>query len=209
MESLPAVSVSRKMGSESLTSGGLPIDQTLADFWGWSGSDLLDNVGRGVLAEFIVATALGVPTDGVRVNWAAWDLTTPGGIRIEVKSAAYLQSWWWAQKRLSAISFSTAKTLAWDADTGEWSTEAERHAQVYVFALLAPTDPATVNPLNLDQWAFYVLPTAVLDARSQQSITLKTLQALTKARSFAELPEAVEQAAGAHRHQARSHANGS
>src|SRR2546430_517491 len=173
MESLPTVSVSRKMGSEPLTSGGLPTGQTLADFWGWSGSDLLDNVGRGVLAEFIVATALGIPTDGVRVNWAAWDLTTPGGIRIEVKSAAYLQSW--PQKQLSAISFSTPKTLAWDGDTGEWAREAERHAQVYVFALLAPTDPATVNPLDLDQWDFYVLSTAVLDARSQQSITLKTL----------------------------------
>ncbi len=161
MESLPTVSVSQKMGSELLTSGGLPTDQSLADFWG-CGYDLLDNVGRGVLAEFIVATALGIPTDGVRVNWAAWDLTTPGGIRIEVKSAAYLQSW--PQKQRSAISFSTPKTLAWDGDTGEWATEAKRHARVYVFALLAPTDPAKVNPLDLDQWAFYVLSTAVLRA---------------------------------------------
>jgi hypothetical protein len=191
MEGLAGISVSRKTGAESLTSGGLPTGQRLADFWGWSGSDLLDNVGRGVLAEFIVATALGIPTDGVRVNWSAWDLTTPGGIRIEVKSAAYLQSW--AQKQLSAISFSTPKTLAWDEDTGEWAGEAGRHAQVYVFALLAHTDPTTVNPLDLDQWAFYVLPTAVLDARSQQSITLKTLQGLTAAVGFGELRGAVEQ----------------
>ena len=48
-----------------------------------------------------------------------------------------------------------------------------RHAQVYVFALLAHTGKATVNPLDLDQSAFYVLPTAVLDGRtrSQHSIT--------------------------------------
>ena len=58
-----------------------------------------------MLAEFIVATALGIPTDGVREGWAAWDLTTPGGVRVEVKTAAYLQSW--AQKELSKISFST------------------------------------------------------------------------------------------------------
>ncbi len=70
--------------------------------------------------------------------------------------------------------------------------------QVYVFALLAHTDKATVDPLNLDQWVFYVLPTAVLDGRtrSQHSITLKTLERLTTAVSFGGLRQAVNLAAG-------------
>lgn len=108
---------------------------TVADFWGWSRSDLLDNTERGVLAEFIVAAALGIPGDGVREGWAAWDLTTLAGVRVEVKSAAYLQSW--AQKGLSRISFGTPRTLAWDADGGGFTGAARRHSQVYVFALLA------------------------------------------------------------------------
>ena len=65
-----------------------------------------------------------------------------------------------------------------------------------MFALLKHTDPATVNPLNLDQWAFYVISTAVLDALSQHSIGLKALQGLTAAVGFGELLGAVEQAAG-------------
>jgi hypothetical protein len=192
MENLAKISVSRKTGAEPLTTAGGPAGPTLADFWGWSRSDLLDNLERGVLAEFIVATALSIPTDGVRVGWATWDLTTPDGVRVEVKSAAYLQSW--AQRRLSRISFSTPKTLAWDADTGEFAGLAQRHAQVYVFALLAHTDKSTVNPLDLDQWMFYVLPTSVLDARtrSQHSITLKTLEELTAAVGFSELRETVQ-----------------
>lgn len=191
MQNLARISVSRKTGTEPLTVAGRPIGPKLADFWGWRLSDLLDNLERGALAEFIVATALGIPTDGARVGWAVWDLTTPDGIRVEVKSAAYLQSW--AQKQLSKISFRIPKTLAWDADTGEYASVPQRHAQVYVFALLAHTDKATVNPLDLDQWTFYVLPTAVLDsrARSQHSITLKTLKDLTTATSFGELREAV------------------
>ena len=74
---------------------------------------------------------------------------------------------------------------------------ARRHAQVYVFALLGHTNKATVNPLDLDQWVFYVLPTAVLDgrARSQHSITLKTLEGLTAALGFGELRQAVNLAA--------------
>jgi hypothetical protein len=195
MESLARVSVYRKTGAEPLTAAGQPVGRTLADFWGWSRSDLLDNLERGVLAEFIVAIALRIPTDGVRVGWAAWDLTTPEGIRVEVKSAAYLQSW--AQKQLSTISFRTPKTLPWDADRGEFAGVAERHAQVYVFALLAHTDKTTVDPLDLDQWTFYALPTAILDGRtrSQHSITLKTLKGLAKAVGFGELHEAVKLAA--------------
>jgi len=195
MERLARISPSRRIGTEPFTAAGEPVGPTVADFWGWSRSDLLDNTERGVLAEFIVATALGIPVDGVREGWAAWDLTMPGGVRVEVKSAAYLQSW--AQKELSRISFGTPRTLAWDADGGGFAGVARRHAQVYVFALLTHTDKATVDPLDLDQWVFYVLPTAVLDGRtrSQHSITLKTLEGLTAALGFGELRQAVNLAA--------------
>jgi len=149
MENLGRVIASRKTGAERFTAAGQPIGRTLADFWGWRLSDLLDNLERGALAEFIVATALGVPTDGVREGGAVWDLTTRDCGRIEVKSAAYLQAW--AQKRLSRISFNTRKTLAWDPDTGEFAAVPQRHADIYVFALLDHTQKVTVDPLNLDQ----------------------------------------------------------
>jgi hypothetical protein len=90
MDSLAKASASRKAGTEPLTITGQPAGPALADHWGWSRSDLLDNYERGALAEFIVATAIGVSTNGARENWAAWDLTTPSGLRVEVKSAAYL-----------------------------------------------------------------------------------------------------------------------
>ena len=179
MENLPGIIPSRQNGAEPFTRAGKPIGPTLADFWGWRLSDLLDNLERGALAELIVATALGIPTDGVRVGWAVGDLTTLDGVRIEVKSAAYLQSW--PQDHISKISFRAPKAVGWDPDTGKYVGAPERHAHVYVFALLAHADKATVNPLDLDQWRFYVLPTAVLDARGQDSITLKTLEELTTA----------------------------
>ena len=150
-------------------------DYTVLDFWSWSASDLVSNATRGCLAEFIVAKALGISTIDVRDEWAAYDLITPDGVKIEAKSAAYVQSW--AQKRHSPIQFVTPKTRAWDPDTNLQATEAKRQADVYVFALLAHKDKATVDPLDLGQWRFYVLPTVTLDSRtrSQHSITLKTL----------------------------------
>jgi hypothetical protein len=102
-----------------------------------------------------------------------------------------------AQKELSRISFGTPRTLTWDADGGVFAGVAQRHAQVYVSVLLAHTDKATVDPLDLAQGVFYVLPTAVLNGltRSQHSITLKTLEGLTAAVSFGELLQEVNQAA--------------
>lgn len=60
--------------------------------------------------------------------------------------------------------------------------EKKRHADVYVFALLAHKEQSTLNPLNLDQWEFYVLTTTQLAeyTRSQHAITLKSLQNLTE-----------------------------
>jgi hypothetical protein len=59
--------------------------------------------------------------------------------------------------------------------------ESKRQADVYVFAVLYHQDKATLNPFDLDQWNFYVLSTKVLNerTRSQHSITLKSLQALS------------------------------
>jgi hypothetical protein len=57
-------------------------------------------------------------------------------------------------------------------------------------------EKATLDPLDVAQWEFFVVPTTVLDARkrSQHSITLKTLASLVKKVRFDELSDAVETA---------------
>jgi len=165
-------------------------------YWQWSASDLVSNVTRGVMAEYIVGRAFGIGSGGVREEWAAYDLITPSGIKVEVKSAAYVQSW--HQNRLSKITFRTPKTLTWDSDSNRQSQKAKRQANVYVFALLAHQEKKTIDPLDVSQWEFYVLPTLILDARkrSQHSITLSTLQKLTgEPVGYNNLKSAVEQAA--------------
>lgn len=168
-----------KSGDEQFCANGESLGYTLKDFWIWNVSDLVTNITRGRLAEFIVAKALGISTGVVRYDWDSFDLTTPTGLKIEVKSAAYLQSW--PQKKLTTIIFPIRKTRAWDEQTNIQSKEAKRQSDVYVFALLAHTDKPTVDPLNINQWEFYVLPTTVLDNydRSEVSITLKSLDALS------------------------------
>lgn len=136
----------------------------LLDYWRWSASCLMDNTARGMLAEFLVATALkGYVRDFPRVEWDAYDfLAHIGGrkLTIEVKSSAKVQSW--AQKRHSALQFGIAPSVKWDAKTGEYSDEALR-ADVYVFCLLAATGiHEHTAALDTDNWRFRVVPSADL-----------------------------------------------
>lgn len=197
MTELQRLPVRRKEGKEPFHVNGNRLGFDLLSFWQWAKSDLVSNATRGIIAEYIVARALGLAEKGVRDEWAPVDLETSSGIKVEVKSSAFVQSW--HQKRLSSVTIKTPKTRAWDADTNTQSNESKRQADVYVFALLAHTDKATIDPLNLDQWRFYVLPTSVLDnrTRSQHSITLRSLEKLCSgAIAYAELPEAVERCVG-------------
>jgi hypothetical protein len=187
---LPKLVASRKTGDEHFRSANRPLDITMLHFWQWSGSDLVSNTARGLLAEFIVASALDL-TSELREEWRSFDLLTASGRKIEVKSCAYLQAW--GQNKLSDIMFNIRPTRAWDVNTGALATELKRQADVYIFALLSHKDKLTLNPLDLDQWEFYVVATNLLDARIGNSITLKSLQQLCPvAVSFANLRNSVE-----------------
>ncbi|MFE4337328.1 hypothetical protein ACFRQM_51035 [Streptomyces sp. NPDC056831] len=182
--------ISRRSGGEPIQANGERVAK-LADFWSWACSDLAGNTMRGVLAEYLVATALGAAT-GTRTAWDTVDIRTPEKWRIEVKSAAYLQSW--AQPKPSRVSFGIAPASGWDAHTGTSSAEVLRRSDVYVFCLLHHQDKQTLNLLDLDQWTFYVLSTQVLDEHcpTQKSLSLSSLERLGPLRTdFAGLPKAV------------------
>lgn len=186
----PAISTKKKTGKEVFLNGGRGI--TLYDFWAWGFSELVGNTERGKLAEFIVAMAVGA-AEGISNSWESYDLRTPAGIRVEVKSSAYLQTW--AQKELSKIIFSIRPTHAWDSTGNIFDESIQRQADVYVFCVLKHKEQETLNPLDLDQWEFYVLSTAVLDreAAGQKTIGLQRLINLGAVQSnFAGLNGAIK-----------------
>ena len=100
--------ITKLTGTEPIL--GTP-SQSILDFWSWAYSDILSNRNRGVFAEFLVASGLGVSGDP-RVEWDAVDLRYQGK-KIEVKCSAYLQSW--SQPAPSRISFDIEKKRGWDA----------------------------------------------------------------------------------------------
>ena len=146
----------------------------MVDFWQWAYSDLMGNAERGTSAEYLVACALGI-AHTVRISWDKYDLQTPDGISVEVKTSGYLQTW--EQRTLSKLVFGIPQTYGWDSETNTYSTEKKRQADIYVFCVHNHTEQATANPLIISQWDFYLMPTKALNEKfgSQKTVTLDAL----------------------------------
>ena len=186
---LPPIPVIRRKGTEPFIG---TEHLRLKHFWEWSASDLMSNATRGILAEFLVAAAIG-QSDGVRSEWDAFDLQTTSGLKLEVKSSAYLQSW--HQRDYSKITFSIPPTRAWNAQTNRYALEAQRQADVYVFALLHHKEQHTINPLDLSQWTFFVVSRQRLECArpKRRSIALgQLLKIRPRVSTFHELPAVIE-----------------
>jgi len=166
----------RSRGEEQIRDEhGVPRGSLLG-FWRWAYSQTLDNALRGVLAEYLVGLALGGPDRDASGEWDPYDLTTPDGVKVEVKSTAYLQSW--AQKRKSTLVFNIPETNAWDSATGSWGLSRARQSDVYVFCVFNAVEPETADPLDMTQWDFYVAPTSRVNAAlgGQKTVVLSCLK---------------------------------
>jgi len=173
---LPQITIQPKEPNEPFVNGKTALNFNIVDFWKWNLSDLIGNTNRGVLAEFIVKQALNIKSK-TRLEWDAFDLETDNGIKIEIKSSAYIQVW--KQNQFSKISFGIAPTKAL-LDDNTYSSSLKRQADVYVFCLLHHKEQAGLNPMNLNQWTFYVVKTETLNKKSktQKSIALSSIEVL-------------------------------
>ena len=137
------------------------LEKKLIDFWSWNTSDLLNNAMRWKLAEYIIAMALWID-NWFRIEWDEYDLVYKN-LKIEIKSWAYIQSW--EQEKFSKI-------ILWIKPTDNWNWEFKRQSDIYVFAILKCKDAEIINPLNLEQWDFYILKTEILNKKLQNQKTI-------------------------------------
>ena len=183
-------------GNENLINDGEYLQYTMLDFWKWAYSNLSHNMLRGKFAEFIVKSAL--DKSGYTLNPEVimgiepFDLNGPRlpfgnrNARLEVKSAAYLQSWdiRHPEKGLDSINptFSIAPAKLPDKD-GDFNKDAprQRNNDVYIFSLYTAKS-RRCNILDLSWWEFYIIPTFVLDENPElaerKTISLKKIKQL-------------------------------
>lgn len=168
---LPRVSSRRLEPSEVLPG----LNARVVDFWQWAYSDVLENIQRAFFAEYLVAVALEV-TDARRTGWLGFDLEYRG-LKIEVKSSAFLQAW--NQRELSAPGFGIGPKQQLDADGIAYDGDPRYVADLFVFCLFADKDAETANVLDSTRWEFYVVETPTLRERchNRKRLSLKDLRA--------------------------------
>lgn len=151
---------------------GVQSKGTVGDFWLWAFSDLRQNNVRGIFSEWLVARLLGIE-HVARDPWAAHDLTSPEGIRLEVKSSAYVQAW--ERTGPPRIVFDGLKGCIWDPTLGR-AKVATYNADLYVFCLHVERDSAIWSALDVSKWRFWLVPRSRIAELGLKQVSLTTLR---------------------------------
>lgn len=157
---------------------------SVLDFWCYAYSQLEGL--SDTLAEFFVAKALGIEKAENVNYWTAYDMAYRNK-RIEVKATSYVHPW---NKQISHVrTFSIAPThnSYWDSSS-EWIHNEQtrsRQSEIYVFCLNNNKNIHANNPLTIDNWIFYVVPTFEInnycrDNPTQKKISLNVVKHLAR-----------------------------
>ena len=162
-------------GSESFTISNQPAGFSVIDFWRFQFSNIWDIQDQ--IAEFIVACALGQTEPYNKNGWTLWDINYKGR-RIEVKETAYFHSWRSDGKVSKQRIFSINKA---HSSYKVRTSESKRQNDIYVFCLNTGETREESNPLILDHWRFWVIPTETINrvCGNNKSVTLSRIQKLT------------------------------
>ena len=156
-------------GNEKFESNNSKLDFDIKDFWKFQYSNIYSL--HGEMAEFVVARALGINEAHNSDYWTLWDITYDN-MRIEVKATAYFHMWNTNGKVSNRRAFSIAKANgSYDPEIAG-NTELCRQNDVYVFCLINGETMETSNPLNLDNWEFYAVPTYFLNEHCGDNKTI-------------------------------------
>lgn len=177
----------QKTGQEPFTENGKNIGVSVLDFWRFSYSEL-NSDPRDDIAEYLVSLALGVREPYNKKDWTLFDIDYDGN-PIEVKSTSYYQTWRKDGKITENRTFSIRKATAPN------ETEAGRHSKVYVFCVLNGKTEETADPLRLENWEFYIIPTAIINelCGDNKTISLSRIKSMGySARGFRQIKDAVD-----------------
>ena len=170
---------------------------SVLDFWQYAYSQLEGLADT--LAEFFVAQALGIEKAENVNYWTAYDMAYRNK-RIEVKSTRYVHPWNTHISKVRTFSIEPTNSDYWGSyqigiDSGK---KLSRQSEVYVFCLNSNMDIENSNPLKVDDWVFFVIPTFEINNYcknnpKQKKISLNVVKRMANGGvAFDELKAAVD-----------------
>ncbi len=154
-------------GDECFTYNGINTEMTVLEFWRWHFSEIYDLQSK--IAEYIVAKALGLREAENVGDWTLFDMKYRN-MRIEVKETSFYHAWQTDDEPKSKQR-SFGITKAYDNYKDE-NSELRRQNDIYIFCLNTGETKADSNPLMLEHWEFYVVPTFRIDELCKNGKTI-------------------------------------
>ena len=177
-------------GKEEFTFQSQKTGLNILEYWQWLYSDIYNL--QDTLAEYIVAKALGKEEPDNTGNWTLYDIAYREK-RIEVKETSYYHSWQTDEEPKSkARTFGITKAYSKYQDN---TSKLERQNDIYVFCLNTGETKTDSNPLQLEHWEFYVIPTSVINEKcgEQKTISLSRIRKMTEKVDYSHLKEKVDE----------------
>lgn len=173
---------------------------SVMDFWRYEFSALVSM--QASIAEFLVSRALGITKAENVLKWTGYDVSYKGK-RIEVKATSYIHSWNEEhQSNVRTFSIAPSNNQYWAVRDEREKKKQSRQSEVYVFCLNTQRSFEHFNPLLVDSWEFYVIPTYKINERceriqipNQKKIRLSVVQKMAGSPvGWADLKDKIEEA---------------
>ena len=155
-------------GKENFELNGKPIGFDMLDFWKVEFSNIYDM--QDEISEFIVAKALGIDVPYNKEIWTLYDVSYRD-TRIEVKETSYYHPWNKDGNVSNQRSFGITKANS-SYEHPDQPNRFERQNDIYIFCVVNGETRETSNPLVLDNWDFYVVPTYVINEKCKNNKTI-------------------------------------
>ena len=177
-------------GKEEFEYENQKIGLNILNYWQWHYSDIF--ALHDTIAEFIVAKALECKGPINTGSWTLYDIAYRNK-RIEVKETSYYHSWQTDEEPKSKVrTFGITKAYSKYQDN---TSELARQNDIYIFCLNTGETKEESNPLKLEHWEFYVIPTFTINEKCKdgKTISLSRVRKMTKKVDFLHLKEKVDE----------------
>ena len=164
-------------GKEAFVFENEALGFNFLDFWKFHYSNIYSL--HGEIAEFVVARALGITKAQNAAYWTLWDITYRN-IRIEVKATAYYHLWNSDGKVSKQRTFGITKAKGTYDSAISGNSDFCRQNDIYVFCLNIGNTKEESNPLDLNNWEFYIIPTTIINEKcgNNKTISLGKIKSL-------------------------------
>lgn len=177
-------------GNEKFIINNNELEFSLLDLWQSKYSNIYNM--QEVIAEFIVEKALGIDKTQNTDYWTLYDILYRD-YRIEIKQTSYYHPWNEKGKISKVRRFGITMANS-NYETPEKENKFERQNDIYVFCLNTGESKVTSNPMNLNNWEFYIVRTKTINEQcgNNKTIGINKVRKISKQVTYDKIKETID-----------------